>query len=68
MKSKFPMFKIALSLVLVLALASCGSTAKKPNNTEPVVNNKVDVDNGKNNGINLELNGTLNITLHIKIY
>jgi peptidoglycan-associated lipoprotein len=57
MKLKFPLLKIALSLVVVLTLASCGSTAKKPNTTPEPVINKVDVDNGKNNGINLELNG-----------
>jgi len=47
---------LALSLVLVLSLTAC-STTKKPavdGNTTP---DKGQVDNGKNNGLSLELNG-----------
>lgn len=48
---------IALTIVLALSLASCGSNQKKTTTPDNVSADKVQVDNGKNNGINLELNG-----------
>jgi len=58
MKFKAAFSKTILAVALALTLAACGSNTKKPTTSnETISNTKTEVDNGKNNGLNLELNG-----------
>lgn len=51
------MRSLFLTLLVIVSLASCSSNQKKPSTPDNVTADKGQIDNGNNNGINLELNG-----------